>query len=419
MKPAVLVLLLLYLTFAVSAEETDYRKLLEDARLRLAYNPLDSEAQLELAYYHMMLGEADEALEQYRKLQQREPLLSAPAIGILWALNGKQDWKQSQQLGREFLANFPGEGLIHYYLAAAQAYDRKPHLARVGYLKAITLLEEPSLRALPEEGAGWAYLALDDYPAAARHFAHLEQPITPAPGKLAGKLSAGFAAKGASARFLNLGSTLSCRSWQVNLAAEEMLWEGKHFRWQIQAAARKQFPLTDLNLGLQYLDGKDERLYPGKSASLSLSPRIYARTLAIRPRLAQHFATWKRHNNYQTDLGVKLTYPPLSLNYTASRVYQDSEAPDSDSAHWVHSASASLRVWRDYWLGTHAGFGNLAFFATSAGSYIDDFEPGTAYYGLSLDAPLPGGLLLHLYQQLGIKDHDPVSFTSLGLSAAL
>jgi len=149
LKPAVLVLLLLYLTFAVSAEETDYRKLLEDARLRLAYNPLDSEAQLELAYYHMMLGEADEALEQYRKLQQREPLLSAPAIGILWALNGKQDWKQSQQLGREFLANFPGEGLIHYYLAAAQAYDRKPHLARVGYLKAITLLEEPSPRFRP------------------------------------------------------------------------------------------------------------------------------------------------------------------------------------------------------------------------------------------------------------------------------
>ncbi|NMD13221.1 MAG: hypothetical protein GYA77_06680, partial [Candidatus Cloacimonetes bacterium] len=58
MKPAVLVLLLLCLSLAVAAEETDYRELLEDARLRLAYNPLDNEAQLELAYYHMMLGEA-------------------------------------------------------------------------------------------------------------------------------------------------------------------------------------------------------------------------------------------------------------------------------------------------------------------------------------------------------------------------
>ena len=53
MKPAVLVLLLLCLSLAVAAEETDYRELLEDARLRLAYNPLDNEAQLELSLIHI------------------------------------------------------------------------------------------------------------------------------------------------------------------------------------------------------------------------------------------------------------------------------------------------------------------------------------------------------------------------------
>lgn len=409
-------MLLLRLTLALTAEETDYRKLLETSRLALAYNPLDTDAQLNLAYSHMMLGETDEALIQYRKLQQQAPHLSAPAIGILWALSAKEDWKQIRQLGQEYLAQFPQEGMIHHYLATAQAHDRKPHLARVRYLKAISLLEAPSLQALSEEGAGWAYLALDDYPAAARHFAYLENPPKPKP---AAKLRGGFAAKGASARFINLGSTLSHRSWQLHLDAEKMLWEGEHFRWQLKAAVRKQLPHTDLNLSLQYLNGKDERIYPGKAASIALSPRIYAQTLIIRPHLAQHFSNWQRHNNYQTDLGLKLSFLPISLNYTASRVYEDSEAPDADSAHWVHSTSTGLRIWRDFWLGAHAGFGNLAFFANQASSYIDDFTPGSTYWGLSLDAPLPGGLQLHLYHQLGTKDNDNVSYTSLGLSAAL
>lgn len=413
MKQALLVLLLLCLLISVMAEETDYRKLLEASRLALAYNPLDAEAQLNLAYSHMMLGETDEALAQYQKLRQQNPQIPAAAVGILWALSAKGDWKQIQNLGHEFLTNFPQEGMLHHYRAAAQAYSRKPQQARVGYLKAISLLEEPSLRALPEEGAGWAYLALDDYPAAARHFGRLENP--PAP-KLAAKLLTGFAIKGSSARFLSLGTTVAYRSWQLKLDAEEMWWKGDPFRWQAKALVRKQLPHTDLNLSLQYLDGTDERIYPGKSASLALSPKLYTQTLVIRPRLAQHYSNWQRHNSYQTDLGLKLIKQPLSLNYTASRVYQDNEAPGADSAHWVHTASASLRIWRDFWLGAHAGFGNLAFYANQAGSYVDDFEPGTSYYGLSLDVPLPGSLLLHLYHQLGIKDHD--SYTSLGLSAA-
>jgi len=415
LKQALLVLLLFCLLLSMKAEETDYRKLLEASRLALAYNPLDTEALLNLAYSHMMLGETDEALAQYQKLRQQNSRLSAAATGILWALSAKGDWMQIRQEGREFLADFPQEGMIHHYLAAAQAYDRKPHLARVGYLKAIALLEEPSLRALPEEGAGWAYLALADSPAAALHFNRLENRPT---SKLAAKLRTGFAAKGSSARFLNLGSILTYRSWQLILDAEEMLWEGEHFRWQLKATARKQLPHTDLNLSLQYLDGKDERIYPGKAATLALSPRIYAQTLLIRPRLAQHFSSWNRHNNYQTDLGVKLVYPPLTLNYTASRVYQDNEALDADTAHWVHTASTGLRIWHDFWLGAYAGFGDLAFFTNQAGSYTDDFSPGNAYYGFSLDAPLPGSLQLHLYHQIGIKDNDPIHLTSLGLSAA-
>ncbi len=418
MKQAILVLLLLCLLLGVRAEETDYRKLLEASRLNLAYNPLDTEALLNLAYSHMMLGETDEALAQYQKLRQLNPQIPAAATGILWALAAKGDWKQCQQLGREFLAEFPQEGMIHHYLAAAQAYDRKPQRARVGYLKAIALLETSPLRALPEEGAAWAYLALDDYPAAARHFSHLDT-LSASPGKLAAKLHSGFAIKGASGRFLNLGATLSHRSWQVALDAGEMWWKGEPFRWQIKASARKQLPFTDLNLSLQYLDGKDERIYPGKAVSLALSPRVYTETLIIRPRLAQHFSSWQRHNNYQTDLGLKLIKQPLTFTYAAFRIYQDNEAVGADTAHWVHSASTSLRVWRDFWLAAHAGFGNLAFFASQAGSYNDDFEPGTAYYGLSLDAPLPGKLQLHLYHQIGIKDNDPTSFTSLGLSVAL
>ena len=413
MKQAVLVLILLSLTLALVSEETDYRKLLEASRLALAYNPLDADALLNLAYSHMMLGETDGALLQYQKLQQQAPQLSAAAVGVLWAYSVKGDWKQIKQLGQEYLASFPSEGMIHHYLAAAQAYDRKPNLARVGYIKAIALLEKPSLRALPEEGAGWAYLALDDYPAAARHFTRLENPPKP---KLAAKLHTGFAIKGSSARFLTLGTTLSHRSWLLNLNAEEMWWKGEHFRWQARVGIRKQLPLIDLNLNLQYLDGKDERIYPGKAALLALSPRIYAQSLIIRPRLAQHFSNWQRHNSYQTDLGVKLSYLPVTLNYTASRIYQDYEAPGADSVHWVHSASTNLHIWSDFWLGAHAGFGNLAFFANQASSYIDDFTAGKGYYGLSLDAPLPGRLLLHLYHQIGIKDHD--SYTSLGLSTA-
>lgn len=413
MKQALLVTLLLCLLLGLMAEETDFRKLLEASRLALAYNPLDAEAQLNLAYSHMMLGETDEALAQYQKLRQLNPHIPAAATGILWALSVKGEWKQIQAIAQEFITNFPQEGLLHHYLAAAQAYTSKPQQARVGYLKAISLLEASPLRALPQEGAAWAYLALDDYPAAARHFARVGNP--PAL-KLTAKLHTGFAFKGSLARFLSLGTTLSHRSWQLILDGEEMWWKGDPFRRQLKASVRKQLPHTDLSLGLQYLDGKDERIYPGKSASLALSPRIYTSSLIIRPRLAQHFSSWKRHNSYQSDLGIKLIKQPLSLNYTASRVYQDNEAVNADTAHWVHSANASLRIWRDFWLSAHAGFGDLAFFTNQAGGYIDDFEPGTSYYGLSMDAPLPGGLQLHFYHQLGIKAHD--SFTSLGLSAA-
>lgn len=419
MRNLILLFLLLSCGGVLLAQSSNYQQLIDKVKIQLAYNPTDDAQRLNLAYYYMMNGQAELALPQYRMVRQRDPENVSSATGTLWALTQLGNWTECIQMAKADQSAFPAEGLIYYYLALAQAKTRKTQFARVNYLRAIDLMRDSPYLELPQTGLGWAYLALDDYPAASQHFSQAKTPVQPDPQAPSLVVETSLARKEQSGTFLGLGASYSQESWRFQLRGEELLYEGKHLRWIMQGSLRKQFVPLDLKLGLQHLEGTDQRSYPGNVLSLSVQAKLYPGTVAVKPLLAQHTGFFPRFNIYQSDLGISLLYPPLAATFTISYLYQDNESAGSDTHNWVNSAATSVRLYRDIQLGLYTGWGKMAWFTNASGNIIDDFEPATSYYGAALNAPLSQDLRLTLYQQLGIKNNATIPYTSLGLHLEL
>lgn len=419
MRNLTLICMLLFVMGGLFAQSSYYQQLIDKAKVQLAYNPIDDAQRLNLAYYYMMNGQADLALPQYRMVRQRDPANLTAATGTLWALTKLGNWTECIQAAKADLAAVPAEGMIYYYLGVAQAETRKTQFARVNYLRAIDLMRDSPYLELPQTGLGWAYLTLDDYPAARKHFQLVKTPVQPDPFVPAIGWETSFAQKDSTSTFFTLGASYTQESWRLQLRGEELLYQGKHLRWIMQGSLRKQFVPLDLKLGLQHLAGTDKRIYPGNVVSLSVQPKLYLNTIFIKPVAAQHTAFFPRFNVYQSDLGISLIYPPLTATYTTSYIYQDNEAVGSDTHNWVNTAASTVRIYGDIHLGLYAGWGKMAWLTNASGNIIDDFEPATSYYGAALDAYLNKHLRLTLYHQLGIKDHATIPYTSLGLHLAL
>jgi hypothetical protein len=421
MKTALLILLLSSLLGILGAQGSPWQDEVSRSRTLLSAFPDDVSERLKLGYYLMLTGQAEEALREYRTVMAAEPGNADAAAGVLWALNTLGQWRQSLAEASAFLDKHPGSGLIAHYRAEALLRLGDPLRARRGFAMAEPGIGDSTLLYLPRQGLAWAYLAAGDH-ANSKRTARLargnSQDVSLDLLQLKIKrlrpsleLSAGF--KDSSGVSLGARAGIAKGSFSTRLGFEEYLLNGEHFRWAANLALNKQFRWLDLGLAAGYMDGEDSRVYQGISGSLSVSPRAYLGNLLARFVLAQHVSVYERFNLYQSDLGLSLNLDQGSLAYTYSSLYQDNEAIDADRQWGVQTLSASLRLFRGYYIGLYSGIGDLAWHINAQGAVVDDFEPVDSYLGASLYVPLSGALSLSLYFQQGYRDDEASRFFSL------
>lgn len=420
------ILLAVILTLGFSllgAQSLNYPQQIESLKLQLAYNPLDKGQRLLLAYTYMMNSQPEEALKEYQTVRAQDPASADAATGILWALNSSGNWKTTLKEAKPILKEFKttatsDPGLILFHLATAEAALRRPLSARKHYLASIRSLRDSTLVDLPRNGLAWNYLTLGDFPRARKQFQQLKTGPQPEAFKPKLRLEFSTALKDSNTTILSFSPVIRHRSLTYRLKAEEILISGKSFRWNLQASIRKQLPGLDLRLGMQYLEGDDQRIYPGKSVSVSLQPVFYLGSFSVKPKIGQNLGVYKRFNVYQTDLGLEAGSGPLSLTAGISKLWQDNEAVGSDTEAMVFSFGTEAGVYREIGLGAYFGSGKMAWFTNSFGDTIDDFEPNDSYVGLSVYGPLFKGLSFLIYQQFGFYAEKTVPLSMLRMAYA-
>ena len=380
------------------------------ARLALAFDPLNDAKRLHLAFSLMLADEYSQALQEYRFVARRDSTSLDAAAGILWALNSLGDHKQALREANAFLERMPDTAPLFYHRGTARLKLGKANLARLDQRRAIINAQDPFWQGLAAQALSDAYLTLDDWPSAkATLREHAPQATKPkAPRYLS--IDASWGRKGSDTQVLTAGLKAGLGSTRLGFRAEELSIDSEHFRWYLHASLLRQFLGFDLQAEAMFLDGNDEKIYPAQGAGLSISPRIYAGPLVLRPRLGQSALETARLNAYQSDLGLEVNYSPFSLGYNFSRLYLDADAVGSDSTAVVHNADASLALGKGWEFGIYAGTGSMAFYSTPYGGFIDAFDPAASYAGLSIYAPLGKHLALLIYGQLSFDPEGNTAF---------
>lgn len=409
MRKALPLLFLLFLCQFLAAQAMSPDEIAQ-TRLALAFDPLNDAKRLHLAFSLMLADEYSQALQEYRFVARRDSSSLDAAAGILWALNSMGDHKEAVREANAFLDRMPNTAPILYHRGTARLKLGKANLARLDQRRALKQAQDPFWQGLAAQALSDAYLTLDDWPSAkATLREHTPQAPKPkAPRYLS--IDASWGRKGSNTQVLTAGLKAGLGSTRLGFRIEELSIDSEHFRWYLHANLLHQFRCFDLQAEARLLDGKDEKIYPAQGAGLSISPRIYAGPLVLRPRLGQSALQAARLNAYQSDLGLKVNLAPVSMGYSYSRLYLDADAVDSDSTAVVHNADASLALGKGLELGIYAGTGPMAFYSTPYGGFIDDFEPAESYAGLSIYAPFGKHLALLLYGQLSFDPEGNTAF---------
>jgi tetratricopeptide (TPR) repeat protein len=407
----IIVLAWLVLNSLLQAQVFTYQELMESKRIALAYDPTNDRVRCELAYYQMLAGLPEQALENYRTALSRDGTNPDARAGELWALNTLSRYKESIALAKQYLASNPVP-LPRYHLANALLATRKSYAASHQYRKVLAGSDDPIINAMALENLAWAYIGAGDQPRAEAVFkelvakaGHTSDPELKATlRKLTLSAETILGIKSNDAMFWSLTTGVRYRAFSLGLTFDQFRLEGSRLRDNYRIRAGKQFIPADIALVLQSITGTDSRIYPGSSMALSISPKAYLGPLQTVARLAVNASTFKRHNAYQYDLGITLRSDFGSLGYQAAKIYQDNEAMNSDTSRWVHTLDLNAPVWKGWRAGLHIGSGNLAWYTNPQGSITDDFEPVDSYAGLSLSIPVLKRARTILYYQYGSND---------------
>jgi len=383
---------------------------LSEARKAVAYDPVNDGKRLDLAWNLMLAGQYEEALVHYRLVSSRDSSNTDAATGVLWSLSAQNQHRELIKEADKLISVMPEAGPLYYYRGLARLHQGKANKARTDEKRALRSAPDSFWQDLAARALSDSYLALDDRPAAKSTLnKHAPQAILPPARKaLTIELTAG--AKGDSTYIIAAGLKASLGTTRLGFKAEELRLGAEHFRWMFQASALQQFHHFDLFAELNWLEGKDAKVYPAKGTRLGLTPKIYAGPLIFRPRLSQSVLITPRLNAYQSDAGLRLSMPALNLSYSLSWIYLDKEIVDADTSDLAHSADASFSFARGWELGIYGGSGALAWHNTPYGGVIDDFTPDLSYAGASIYAPIGKRLGLLLYGQLSFDDSDSTPF---------
>jgi len=409
MRKALPLLVLLLICTALAAQTSGQDSVAELRRV-LAYDPLNDSLRLNLAWNLMLLEQYEDALREYRFVARRDSSSVDAATGILWALNSQKLHREAVSEANSFLDLMPQSGQLYYHRGIARLKLGKASKSRQDEAEALKLLEEPYWKELAAIALSDAYLAMDDLPSARAVLKkHAPQAANPR-GYRSLTIDATWGRKADSTAIYAVGLKTTLGGTRLGIKAEDLRIGGDHFRWYFHASLLQQFRHLDIMAEARYLDGDDARMYPAQGAGLCLTPRIYAGPVIIRPRISQSALQTQRLNSYQSEAGLKLVIASFKLDYSFSYIYLDKDIVDSDSSAMVHSGEISTALGRGFELGFYGGSGDMAFYSTSYGGVIDDFEPSDGFAGLSFYAPVGKRLGLLLYGQLSFDPEGNTSF---------
>lgn len=407
------ILILLACSLRLPAQAAPYQEMIESKRIALAYDPTNSTTRCELAYYQMLAGQPEQALESYQSVLARDEGNANARAGVLWALNSLSRQEEAAALAKQYLAASESP-LLRYHLGNALLGLGRNFTARKLYTAVLDDMDDPMIRGLTMENLAWTYYNLGDMARAT----DLQSDTYPATGhtpevglsallrKPRFHIEAAYGIKTGNTAFWSLGTGTRFNTIRIALGFEQVRLDSTLRRDNYRISATKQFVPGDISLTTQYLSGTDQRIYPGYAAALAATPKAYLGPVLLTARLAGSAATYKRHNAYQYDLGLYLRTDPFSIGYQASKVYQDNEAVGSDAQRWVHTFDIGARVWKGWYAGVYLGSGNFAWYSNPQGGITDDFEPATGYAGASLSIPITGHLQTIIYYQYGSTDED-------------
>ena len=405
------ILALLMLQSMLSAQASPYQEAMESKRIALAYDPTNDQIRCELAYYQMLAGLPEQALENYRMVLARDNAYPDARAGELWALNTLFRYKESIALAKKYITQRSGI-LPRFHLANALLTIKHYHSASDQFKIVLEDNPDPVIAGLAMENLVWSYLGTGDI----AHAQYVNKQISGRTGRspdpaLAAALGSLFYSaellygiKDSNAWFWSVAGGARCHAFSMKLTFDQFRLEGQRLRDSYSLDVSQQFIPADIAFNAQYLTGTESRIYPGASASLSVSPKLHIGPVEAIARAAGSASIYKRHNAYQYDLGLILQSDPGSIGYQAAKVFQDNEAVGSDATRWVHSLDVSLNLWKEWKTGVHFGTGNLAWYKNAQGSITDDFEPVDNFAGISLGIPVLKSTRAVLYYQYGSND---------------
>lgn len=395
----------------LAAQASPYQEAIERSRIALAYEPTNAKLRLELAYYQMLAGTPEQALESYRMVHSQDPASSDAKAGILWALNTLSRPKDSIREAKDFLRG-DDDPLLRYHLANARLATGKYLAARKDYSLALLEISDPFLKASARQNLAWAYRNVADHSWAEVEYKKADPRPAPDPllktalRKPAFTLDAKAGLNSDDGSFHALTATIRFHSMSLRLGWDQFRVDGDRYRDAYQVGLAKQFLPGDASASIQFLNGTDQRVYPATAGSVVLSPKVYVGPAALQARLGAHISSYQRLNAYQSDLGMGIRTDIFSASYQASYVYQDKEALGMDSHSWVHTWDLSAVPHRNWGIGIHGGTGDFAWAISSQGAVTDDFDPVDSYLGLSLSMPLTKHLRAVFYTQTGSIDEE-------------
>lgn len=371
---------------------------------------------LQDAYQSMLRGEYATAEVQYRNVLSLQPNNSDAWEGLLWAQNSLGKFHSTLADSKRLLKSNQARSSIYPYRAyALQSLHRYPE-ARYYYQLALadstSTLES---KARGEAGLASAYLGLNDYPRFDVHnsqAAHLQ--LLPRPRHKASFLSSVYhKLPGTDKSAWGLNQSFSYRAAQLNLGHERFMLNDAYFRSVSKAMLGYQLKGLQIKADGRILQGEDERVYPAQQAGLYLEPRMYYRSLALRPAAYASYSHYPRFDVQQLSLSGTMLVRDINITYAFHYLYLDNEAASTDSTHLSQELSLTKRLPWNLNLGLHYGTGNYTWLVDSSGAINDTFNQNGTYYGASLSLPLFNRVYLYALHQRW--QDDSLSYASLSV----
>lgn len=411
----VLILLLVGLCFGQSSSSQ-----IPNLRLLVAKNPVDIALRLNLAYNLALEGDYADALRNYETILIQDPDNVSAAEGVLWMMQMQGMYPESVARGRFLLQKHPQSSTIASYLAFGYARTNRHLAARSTYQRASTLGVNDLQTNAAQSGLAWAYIALQDYPAAQKALHSIpEQTDTDAQRVLDTprmNVTANYHTDYSDVSGFGISGSWHKKNIKVSAQVAELLISNERFRekYTVDIALENHYARISAAHGI--LRGIDKRVYPASTSSISLYAKVYMHHLQITPALSASLGSYRRLDAQQGDAGIVVSSDRWELGARLSYVYLDRESLNSDVQNTIASLNIGLKPREGTYLGAYMFKGDQSWWISPYQVVNDEFEANDQTYALSVSQKISAKTSVMIYQELGFYENNAQHSSSFSLS---